>query len=209
MKKFLCIILAALSITAVFASCSQGSNQKEQIIVSSTAPSTTTASEVETSEALSPTTLSETTTKKKNTNKTADYACNFESDKKSFNPKKIDIKVGDNYYMTQINDWYKNFKDYSGKSVEIEGLFEQFGDYYYVARNGPSCPYCTGGMVTFEIHSDYDYSKLSVGKTWIKVDGVLKKGTDVDDKGKSYDFYYIEAFVITAMPETGISTVTN
>ena len=68
--------------------------------------------------------------------------------------------VGDKLYMTQINDWYTNFSNYAGKSVEIEGYYMTFNNYKYVDRKGPTCPYCTGGYVNFEFQSDEDLSAL-------------------------------------------------
>ncbi|QAT42933.1 TIGR03943 family putative permease subunit [Aminipila luticellarii] len=133
------------------------------------------------------------------------YDCDIEADKKAFD-KKIDIMVGDNYYATQINDWYMNFGQYKDKTVEIEGFY--IGDYQpydLIGRFGPSCPYCSGGYVSFEILSDEDMTQYKSGKDWIRVRGILRAGDDSVDG----PFYYIEALEIQKMDTAGKTTVTN
>ena len=39
--------------------------------------------------------------------------------------------------MTQINDWFMNFRDYKDKTVLIEGYFISINGHYFVGRNGP------------------------------------------------------------------------
>ena len=88
----------------------------------------------------------------------------------------IAITVGDRLYMTQINDWYINFQNYAGKTVEIEGYFLNMGKYTFVGRNGPVCPYCTGGYVDFEFQTDQDLFGFTSQETWIAVTGILREG---------------------------------
>ena len=96
-----------------------------------------------------------------------DYPYDIAKDMKDFNPSKIDIVVGDKLYMTQINDWYTNFSEYDGKSVEIEGYYMVFSNYTFVGRKGPTCPYCTGGYVNFEFKTDKRQSALKSFATFI------------------------------------------
>lgn len=132
------------------------------------------------------------------------YPCDIETDKKNFDGT-IDIVVGDNLYTTQINDWYANFDQYEGKTVEIEGYYiDEFSPYLFVGRYGPVCPYCQGGYVSFEFYTDEDVSTLLSGKDWIKVTGILRKGKD--DHG---NFCYIEAISIVKMDKIGVETVAN
>ncbi len=119
------------------------------------------------------------------------YHYNIEADKKTFNAEKIDIHVGDNYFATQINDWYANFAQYEGKTVEIEGYYILSAPYTFVGRFGPSCPYCTGGYVSFEIYTTDDLTSLKSDTDWITVKGILRQGKD-----SSGVFYYIEAMSI-------------
>lgn len=140
-----------------------------------------------------------------------DYPYDTAADRKSFDPGKIDITVGDKFYMTQINDWYANFSDYDGKSVVIDGYYMIFNDKYtFVGRKGPTCPYCTGGYVNFEFKSDQDLSGLVSESSWVRVTGILRQGTMYPGSGQpGTPFYYIEAMSVEKLPEVGLDTITN
>lgn len=131
------------------------------------------------------------------------YDYNIEEDKKTFDAGHIDIVVGDNFFATQINDWYANFDDYDGKTVEIEGYYIDSYPYKFVGRFGPSCPYCSVGYVAFEIYTDEDPADFISGTDWIKVQGILRKGKD-----SSGEFYYLEAISLVKGP-VGKDTVIN
>ena len=132
------------------------------------------------------------------------YHCDIEADKKDFDGT-VDIVVGDNLYATQINDWYENFDQYEGKSVEIEGFcINEYPPYTFVGRYGPSCPYCNGGFVSFEFYTKDDMSGLKPEKDWIKVKGILRQGKD-----QTGTFYYIEVLSWEKMDQAGKDTVTN
>jgi len=136
---------------------------------------------------------------------TATYDCDIEADKKAYSGTP-DIVVGDIYFATQINDWYMNFDQYEGQTVEIEGYY--IGDYKpydFVGRKGPTCPYCQGGYVSFEILSNEDLTQYKSAQDWIKVTGILRQGNDT----KSGLFYYIEVLKIEKMDKVGKDTVTN
>lgn len=135
------------------------------------------------------------------------YDCDIKADKAAFDGN-VDITVGDNYYATQINDWYMNFKEYEGMTVQIEGYYiDEFSPFLLIGRKGPSCPYCQGGYVSFEFYTDEDLSslKLKSGKDWLRVTGILRKGVDK----KQGVFYYIEALKTEHMPKAGIGTVSD
>ena len=140
-----------------------------------------------------------------------DYPYDISADRKTFDAGKIDNNVGDKLYMTQINDWYMNFSDYSGKSVVIEGYYMIFSDKYtFVGRKGPTCPYCTGGYVNFEFKSDQDISGLVSESSWIRVTGIMRQGTMYPGSGQpGQDFYYIEAMSVEKLPEAGIDTISD
>lgn len=136
---------------------------------------------------------------------TSAYNCDIEADKRQFDGK-VDIVVGDNYYATQINDWYMYFDQYANQTVEIEGYY--IGDthpYDFVGRYGPSCPYCQGGYVCFEILTNEDLTGYQSGKDWIKVTGILREGKDT----VVGPFYYIEVLKLEKMDKVGQDTVTN
>ena len=137
-----------------------------------------------------------------------EYPYDIGADQKKYAGKKADIVVGDDLYMTQINDWFMNFKDYEGKLVTLEGYYIKYENYTFVGRNGPTCPYCTGGYVDFEFKSDEDFSDLKSGKSWISVNGILRQGYSYDSNGKkSSAFYYIEALNIDKKIKAGVDPI--
>lgn len=133
------------------------------------------------------------------------YDCDLEADKKC-DDGHVDIAVGDNLYATQINDWYMNFSQYEGKVVEIEGYYiGEFAPYDFIGRYGPSCPYCQGGYVSFEILTDEDVTQYKSAGDWIKVRGILREGNDKEQGA----FYYIEVLQLEKMEKVGQDTVAN
>lgn len=138
------------------------------------------------------------------------YPYDIEADKAAVDISNPDIVVGDNLYATQINDWYINFEDYDGKTVEIEGYYVDIGGYSFVGRKGPSCPYCSGGYVSFEFSTDEDLSVWTSESSWIRVTGILREGAMYPGAGQDpYPFYYIEALRAEEMDAVGVDTVTN
>ena len=138
------------------------------------------------------------------------YPYNIDSDRESFDLSHVDISVGNRYYMTQINDWFVNFDDYRDKTVEIDGMYLRLNEkYHFVGRNGPVCPYCTGGYVDFEFQSDQDLSEFISGQSWICVTGILREGSSELSNGASQPFYYIEAIRVEGIPEEGVNPVSD
>lgn len=138
-----------------------------------------------------------------------EYLHDIEEDQKNWDGH-VDIVVGDKLYMTQINDWFINFSDYEDKVVEIEGFFLEFDQYYFIGRNGPTCPYCTGGFVDFEFQTNADTSQLRHAYSWIRVTGYLRHGNmKAPNNSQSRPFYYIEAMELEVLPEQGITTITD
>lgn len=137
------------------------------------------------------------------------YPYDIAKDRDGFYWKKIDITVSDSHYMTQINDWFVNFDDYKNKTVQIEGIYLKFDKYTLVGRNGPSCPYCTGGYVDFEFKSDQDLSQLQSEKSWIRVTGILREGSVELSDGTSQPMYYIEAIRVTRLEKEGVNPISN
>ncbi|SKB48201.1 hypothetical protein SAMN06296386_101182 [Lachnospiraceae bacterium] len=139
-----------------------------------------------------------------------EYPYHISEDRKTFRDKAPDIVVGDSHYMTQINDWYINFDDYAGKLVQIEGLYLFFDNgYKFIGRNGPSCPYCTGGYVDFEFQSDEDLSSYVPGETWLSVTGVLREGNAVMTDESNIPFYYIEALSVKELDTPGVNPISD
>lgn len=138
-----------------------------------------------------------------------EYPYDRETDRQNFDYNNIDIVVGDKRYMTQINDWFMNFRDYKDKTVLIEGYFISINGHYFVGRNGPTCPYCTGGYVDFEFTSDGDFTGYEDGVTWIKVYGILREATVHLNDHLTAPFYHLEAVKVEKMDQPGIGTITD
>jgi len=47
------------------------------------------------------------------------------------------LVIGDDYFITQLNDIYYNVDDYIGKTIEIEGFPLSDPSYKFVGRYGP------------------------------------------------------------------------
>lgn len=119
---------------------------------------------------------------------------------------KADIVLKDNYFDTQILDFNTNFDQYEGKTVEIEGLYFENGNYTFVGRYSTSniCPYCPTGYSYFEYEWTGDKKpELVDSESWIKVVGTLRAGND------GVDYYYIDAATLELMNEKGQDTVSN
>lgn len=155
-------------------------------------------------------TSTNTTTAKKDTTKTElDDGTLYQNGEAL---EKIDIVVGDNMYDTQITDFNLNFKEYEGKTVEIEGMYMENKNevtnskYTFVGRysNVPSqC--CPQGYSYFEYEWKGDQTPRLVDEiSWIKVTGTLKKGRDLYS-----EYIYIDANSIEVMNERGMDTVNN
>lgn len=110
------------------------------------------------------------------------------------------LVIGDNYFITQINDIYYNMNDYVGREIEIEGFPLSTPEYKFVSRYGPGC--CTGdGYAYIEYTYNQDINLVDE-EDWIKVKGILKKDTY---QGKEY--IYIEATSVEKMATRGKDTV--
>ena len=108
-----------------------------------------------------------------------EYPYNLETDRQNFDYNNIDIVVGDKRYMTQINDWFMNFRDYKDKTVLIEGYFISINGHYFVGRNGP------------------------------KVYGILREATVHLNDHLTAPFYHLEAVKVEKMDQPGIGTITD
>ena len=133
----------------------------------------------------------------------------IEADQKTFPYDHPDIVVGDTHYMTQINDWYMHFKNYHDKTVVIEGYFLTINGHYFIGRNGPTCPYCTGGYVDFEFNSHQDFNGYLSGDTWIRLYGILREGKVHATKDIVAPFYHLEAVKVEKIPYTGKGTIVD
>lgn len=132
----------------------------------------------------------------------------------SIDGKKIDpdFVIKENYYDTTINDIYLNPEDYTGMTIEMEGMYllsDPSLPYTFVGRYSTSnlCPNCPAGysVLEYQLKGKID-AKLSNEKDWIKVIGTLK--SDYDEEIEQ-QYYYISVDSLEIMNERGNDTVSN
>ena len=105
-----------------------------------------------------------------------------------------DVEIGEKLFIGQVNDVYRNRKDYLGKTIRLEGLFKsgEVGDktYCYVIRMGPGC--CgDDGQVGFEVYWDQPDMTSTAGQKktypkmddWVEAQGELKR---YEEDGRYY-----------------------
>lgn len=110
------------------------------------------------------------------------------------------LVIGDDYFITQLNDIYYNMDDYIGREIEIEGFPLSYEEYKFIGRYGPGC--CSNDGYAY---IEYEYNKelqLTDEKDWIRVIGIIKKG-----KYEGEDYIYIDAASVEKMEVRGIDTV--
>jgi len=135
-------------------------------------------------------------------------------EEKTVVPAEADLVIGDKLFIGQVNDVYRNGKDYLGKTIRLEGIFKygEFGgrSYCYVIRNGPGC--CgDDGQVGFEVSwnspdNDSEGDKKAYPKTndWVEAQGELKK---YNENGSN--FLYIALSDIKVMEKRGAEFVSQ
>ena len=135
-------------------------------------------------------------------------------------PVEADMVIGDKLFIGQVNDVYRNGKDYMGKTIKLEGIFmtgEAGGrEYCYVYRKGPGC--CgDDGQIGFEVSwnpldSTNPQEQASEGEKkaypkrndWVEAQGELKR---YSQDGRN--FLYIALSYLEVMDERGVEFVTQ
>lgn len=128
---------------------------------------------------------------------------------------KSDKIIGTEYFDTTINDMYLYPENYSGKNIEIEGLYLVTEPYTFVGRYSTAsvCPYCSGGFsyIQYEFNGDVQ-EKLTDQETWIKLIGTWEKGKmnyGTEENPYYDDYYYLKVLNFEVMNEKGQDTVKN
>ncbi|MDR1569403.1 MAG: hypothetical protein LBS72_02805 [Oscillospiraceae bacterium] len=92
------------------------------------------------------------------------------------------LEITEKLFIAQCNDIYINQNDFIGKTVRIEGMYDEYSDvdgnlYRAVVRNGPGC--CgNDGVAGFEFTTNAAIDcNLS---DWISVEGVITPVTYSD-----------------------------
>ena len=124
-------------------------------------------------------------------------------------------EIRENMFLTQINDINLNYRQYLGRTIELEGLILQNHwndrDYYFVIRYGPDC--CgDDGVVGFEISWNPDHdatghpmdqrSSFPKENEWVKAVGVLNR---YDFMG--FNYLYLALSELTVLETRGLETV--
>lgn len=133
----------------------------------------------------------------------------------SIEGKKVepDMIIGDNYFDTTITDIYLNPQNYSGKKIQIEGMYllsDPKLQYTFVGRYSLNslCPSCPAGysVMEYQLKGNID-AQLVDEDSWIKVIGTLSKGND--ETSNFEDYYYLDVISLEVMNEKGQLTVNN
>ena len=123
--------------------------------------------------------------------------------------------IGTEYFDTTINDMYLYPENYSGKNIEIEGLYLATAPYTFVGRYSTAsvCPYCSGGFSYIQYEFDGDIQEdLTDQETWIKLIGTWEKGKmnyGTEENPYYDDYYYLKVLNFEVMNEKGEDTVKN
>ena len=123
--------------------------------------------------------------------------------------------IGTEYFDTTINDMYLYPENYSGKNIEIEGLYLATDQYTFIGRYSTVsvCPYCSGGFSYIQYEFDGDIQEnLTEQETWIKLIGTWEKGKmnyGTEENPYYDDYYYLKVLNFEVMNEKGEDTVKN
>lgn len=123
--------------------------------------------------------------------------------------------IGTEYFDTTINDMYLYPENYSGKNIEIEGLYLATDPYTFVGRYSTAsvCPYCSGGFSYIQYEFDGNIQEnLTEQETWIKLIGTWEKGKinyGTEENPYYDDYYYLKVLNFEVMNEKGEDTVKN
>lgn len=110
------------------------------------------------------------------------------------------IEIKEKMFVAQTNEIYINKEEYLGKTIKLEGIFdEQHSNesektYYHVYRRSPGC--CgNDGVSGFEIIWDKEYPKVN---DWIEVVGTLE---EYEEQG--YNFLRLRLKELNVKEERG------
>jgi uncharacterized membrane protein YcgQ (UPF0703/DUF1980 family) len=96
------------------------------------------------------------------------------------------VEIRDKFFIQQCNDIYLNPTEYMGRTVKLEGIYDEFKDdesglvERFVIRYGPGC--CgNDGVAGFEFF--YDGSTAPKQDDWVEVTGTvdMKRGDDGEE----------------------------
>lgn len=134
-------------------------------------------------------------------NNEVNYSNGENSSQNILNKDKDTIIIGDEYFISQLNDIYYNPKDYTGKTIVIEGFPLSALEYTFVGRYGPGC--CSDDGYAYMEYEFDEKMDLVDERDWIRVMGEIKVGNDGE-----MDYVYIEATSVEKLEVRGKDTAT-
>lgn len=117
------------------------------------------------------------------------------------------LNITEKTFIAQVTDIYENPKNYTGKTITIEGLFEadEHGNYshYYVYRNAPVYDPDHGHDHIQKIGFEFIYNgSLPKENDWIEVVGVLRT---YNENGRT--LLTLDANSVTVSSKRGAETI--
>jgi Predicted membrane protein len=110
------------------------------------------------------------------------------------------FEIREKMFIAQTNEIYYNAKDYLGKIIKYNGVFNVYGDseagqvFYSVIRYGPGC--CgDDGNVGFEVMWDSEYPNHN---DWVEAIGILE---EYEEGGNKY--LRLSLTSLTVLPTRG------
>ncbi|GHT01203.1 hypothetical protein AGMMS50276_28740 [Synergistales bacterium] len=118
------------------------------------------------------------------------------------------VEIREKMFIAQCNDIYLNPEEYAGKTIRIEGMYDEYTDeagtvFRAVVRNGPGC--CgNDGVAGFEFSCDGVPDCKP--NDWISVEGIISLSAS-DENG--YNAIIIAQTTVTVKTERGMEYVTQ
>jgi uncharacterized membrane protein YcgQ (UPF0703/DUF1980 family) len=131
-----------------------------------------------------------------------------ELEKESAEIAKGSVEIREKMFATQVSDVYLNARDYLGKTIKLEGIFQaaQYSEtdtFYSVMRYGPGGCCGIDGYFGFEVQWPKGNAKSFPNPdAWVKAAGLLKSyRIDLND------YLYIELSSLTELSKRGAEYV--
>ena len=117
------------------------------------------------------------------------------------------VEIKEKMFIAQCNDIYLNPEEYAGKTIRVEGMYDEYTDdagtvFRAVVRNGPGC--CgNDGVAGFEFSCEGVPDCKP--NDWILVEGIISSNSDKN----GYNTVTIENAALTVKAERGAEYVSQ
>jgi len=93
------------------------------------------------------------------------------------------IEIRERMFLTQVNDIYLNSSSFLGKTIKLEGIFQEYTWdnrlFYFVLRNSPGGCCGNDGRAGFEIRwPENNVRAFPENNSWVEVMGILRVTPD-------------------------------